>query len=145
MAAERQLELFLAAVADALEIGAATGLKLLAEGEAHRDEGRSKLCTAWRLLQKQQLFVVELNLIDTSMGNVGALMLAEAMTTDVGLENLHIAANNIGLVGMQALSKSVALHKRLTLLDLSKNPLGPEGCAQLAQALQVPSPTTIRP
>ena len=51
------------------------------------------------------------------------------------LQTLCLAGNQISIKGALAISQGLCLNKSIKVLDLSRNFVGPKGCALLAEAM----------
>lgn len=73
---------------------------------------------------------------DSSVGDQGAVELANALTYNKTLTSLTLKATNIGTVGAQSLAHALQVNSSLNELCLPMNPIPDEGIQALAQVLQ---------
>ena len=76
-------------------------------------------------------------LLDSHIGDAGAVLLAEALKANTSLTSAYIANNGIGDAGAVALAMALKANTSLTILYLDGNQIGDAGAIALAEALKV--------
>ena len=77
-----------------------------------------------------------------NLGELGAKVVAEAMTTDSVTHSLDLDDNNMGDPGAQALAESLKINRSLRILRLGCNNIGAAGAEALAESLKTNSSLT---
>ncbi|KAL0228977.1 hypothetical protein GEMRC1_013597 [Eukaryota sp. GEM-RC1] len=90
-------------------------------------------------LFKEEVYttVTSINLSDNSIGDVGAIALAEALKVNTSVTSLNLGGNFIGDRGVRALAEMLKVNRKVTNIDLKNNSTGDEGAKALAEALKV--------
>ncbi|KAL0238597.1 hypothetical protein GEMRC1_013070 [Eukaryota sp. GEM-RC1] len=86
--------------------------------------------------------VTELDLQENSIGNEGAIALAEALKVNSTVTQINLVVNSIGTEGAIALADALKVNSTVTRIDLGSNSIGTEGAIALAEALKVNSTVT---
>ncbi|KAL0238607.1 hypothetical protein GEMRC1_013080 [Eukaryota sp. GEM-RC1] len=86
--------------------------------------------------------VTRINLEFNSIGNEGAIALAEALKVNSTVTRINLEYNSIGKEGAIALAEALKVNSTVTKFDLWRNSIGDEGAVALADALKVNSTVT---
>ncbi|XP_067040083.1 protein NLRC3-like [Acropora muricata] len=78
-----------------------------------------------------------LDVVNGSMGDEEANLLAQALRENTSLSSLNLHGNHIGFQGVNSLAQALSVNKSLSFLDLSDNYVGNEATNSLAEALRV--------
>jgi hypothetical protein len=111
----------------------------LSDGEWIHDGVVEKICHSLTCNATSSKLLV-LNLNGNKVGNAGAQHLANMLTRNTILKELHLRSNEIGDQGAVDLAHVLECHNHtLTWLDLEKNQLGDAGVIAMARAVLVNS------
>jgi len=72
-----------------------------------------------------------------SIGNEGAISIAESLKLNQSLHQLNLKNNQIGKEGCTAIAESLKLNKSLQQLNLGMNQIGKEGAIAIAESLKL--------
>lgn len=79
----------------------------------------------------RKIYTRELNLKHLGMGNAVACLLAEAIVHVPYIESLNVCDNNLTDPGLTAIVDAIVAMRRLTVLDMSFNEIGPDAAKAL--------------
>merc|ERR1711935_67726 len=77
-----------------------------------------------------------------SIGEAGAVAIAEALKTNTAVTSLYLDGNSIGDAGAVAIAEALKTNTAVTYLDLYANSVGDAGAAAIAEALKTNTAVT---
>ncbi|KAL0240076.1 hypothetical protein GEMRC1_010183 [Eukaryota sp. GEM-RC1] len=83
--------------------------------------------------------VSTINLDSNSIGNEGAIAIAEALKVNSSLSTINLYSNSIGNEGAIAIAEALKVNSSLSTINLNNNSIGNEGAIAIAEALKVNS------
>ncbi|KAH3759047.1 Protein NLRC3 [Pelomyxa schiedti] len=79
--------------------------------------------------------LVSLNMAGNDIGDEGAAIISRALSSNKSLVSLNLYGNNVGDEGATSIAQALSSNKSLVSLNMAGNNIGDEGAASIAQAL----------
>ena len=77
------------------------------------------------------------NISRNSIGDTGAIKIAEILETNTTLKTLKLGGNKISVSGVKAIASALFINSTLSTLELNDNKLGNDGFKELVEALKL--------
>ena len=91
---------------------------------------------AGAIIAKMSTFLIELNVGNNKLGDVGAVSISVGIKTSLRLEVLNLSNNDIGPDGAVAIIDALSSNISLVSLNMSNNAIGEEGATAIAKTIE---------